>query len=213
MSLLFSSCGSLFVLLFFTLGQSIDVYPHVLQPMHTPCNETNDCLSLYNFTWCHSGLTCLHSFCYRLPAYPCDHTEQCQEEEHQCIKKSCHKRSDCDDGLFCNGAEQCVAHRCMPDYRTGCFHGICNEDSKTCTTPISLKMERASFNQRMYLTKSANRERNETQSLSLVNNYSSHVKDHGTSELNTSVNFAIICAVSVVAVVILILLIIAIVGR
>jgi hypothetical protein len=84
------------------------VHPHILQPTRHTCSKTNDCLALFNHSWCHSGFTCFKEICYRLPDYPCDHTQLCHEEERRCASQPCLKRSDCDDHLFCNGAEQCV---------------------------------------------------------------------------------------------------------
>jgi len=50
----------------------------------------------------------------------------------------CRDASDCDDGLFCNGAESCVAGSCQPgtppvcDDGAGCTIDSCNEASNAC---------------------------------------------------------------------------------
>lgn len=180
---------------------SVVVHPHILQPTTFACSKTSDCLALFNHTWCHSGLTCFKEICYRLPGYPCDHTQICHEVEHRCVSQPCLKRSDCDDHLFCNGVEQCVNSFCMPDYHFSCFYGLCSEENKTCTVPNALKTHTTSLtNQRIYS--------HETDTFTMRN----HSHDDGGG-INTSVNFAIICAASVVGVVVLILLIIAIVSK
>jgi hypothetical protein len=93
----------------------------------------------------------------------------------------------------------------MPDYRTSCFHGICSEENKTCTVPNALKTHGTPLiNQRIYSQKGGGGEGD----IFTMRNHS-----HDDGGINTSVNFAIICAASVVGVVVLVLLIIAIVGR
>ena len=64
---------------------------------------------------------------------------------------ACERDSDCDDGLFCNGAETCVAGGCMPgtapdcDDAVMCTTDICDEttdvcrnlpDDSACTSPL-----------------------------------------------------------------------------
>lgn len=206
---------SLFIILFTqTIHATNGIYPHILRQTNISCLKTDDCLAFYNHSWCHSGLTCIRSVCYSLPAYPCDHTEYCDEKKHECIKQSCRSSADCNDHLFCNGDESCVNFVCRPDYNTGCFHGICSEMNKTCSTPISLQEEKNEFNQYVYLGKKYIVENTQINILHHPHNgTSNHTHGNHDDELNTSVNFAIICAVSVVVVVILILLIIAIVSR
>ncbi|MFZ5442874.1 MAG: putative metal-binding motif-containing protein [Myxococcota bacterium] len=54
-----------------------------------------------------------------------------------CIRV-CETSSDCDDGVFCNGAEQCVAQRCTAgappcDDGSECAVDDCNERRQSCT--------------------------------------------------------------------------------
>lgn len=50
----------------------------------------------------------------------------------------CSSDAECDDGLFCNGSETCVAGLCQPtpapdcDDGKGCTVDICNEDTDSC---------------------------------------------------------------------------------
>jgi carboxypeptidase T len=52
--------------------------------------------------------------------------------------QSCIDNGDCDDGLFCNGAETCVSGTCQPGTPPDCDDGIsctddsCNEDTDSC---------------------------------------------------------------------------------
>ena len=54
---------------------------------------------------------------------------------------SCTSDSECDDGVFCNGAEVCTAGRCRAGTPVSCDDGlactldVCNEDTQTCQDP------------------------------------------------------------------------------
>jgi len=45
----------------------------------------------------------------------------------------CVDDADCDDGLFCNGAETCVDTHCIPGQPPCGLGNVCNEDLKICT--------------------------------------------------------------------------------
>jgi hypothetical protein len=53
--------------------------------------------------------------------------------------KPCVSSSECDDGVYCNGYERCVAGRCMPplegpcDSHSSCVKDSCEEATKKCT--------------------------------------------------------------------------------
>lgn len=115
------------------------LYPHALQDTGVPCRDTEECLALYNHSWCHSGLSCVRGHCHSLPDYPCSHAQECDEAAKKCVSLACKSWKDCDDGVFCNGVEKCVASVCVVEYREECARGICNEKAKTCSMPLALK--------------------------------------------------------------------------
>src|SRR5262249_5270309 len=52
---------------------------------------------------------------------------------------TCGSPQDCDDGVFCNGAEDCVAVGTPGADARGCIAGtpaVCPQDSYTCTTQV-----------------------------------------------------------------------------
>jgi hypothetical protein len=50
--------------------------------------------------------------------------------------KPCQANAECDDGLFCNGPEQCVANTCAQGTPTACDDGI------ACTTDVCVEARR-----------------------------------------------------------------------
>jgi hypothetical protein len=60
----------------------------------------------------------------------------------QTLDLTCSGPGDCDDGLFCNGAEQCVASQCEPGIPVDCDDGIactidaCNEAADACDNTV-----------------------------------------------------------------------------
>lgn len=115
------------------------VYPHALRDTGVPCHDTAECLALYNNSWCRSGQTCLKGSCHTLPDYPCSHVQECDEAQKRCVSLACKSWRDCDDDVFCNGVEKCVAGVCVVEYREECARGMCNERDKSCSMPLSLR--------------------------------------------------------------------------
>jgi len=64
---------------------------------------------------------------------PCADDEICDEENDRCV--DCLTDADCDDGLFCNGAEVCVDGECQdgPDPCTA--DEVCDEVNDLCIVP------------------------------------------------------------------------------
>jgi hypothetical protein len=106
-----------------------------------PCSLPSDC---------DSGLVCKNGSCL----YECNASIDCATGlccfDHQCTTGAvcnpdggpdsggfeggapCAKNLDCDDGLWCNGPEQCTAGKCAPALDTPCnSHSSCIQD--TCT--------------------------------------------------------------------------------
>ena len=52
------------------------------------------------------------------------------------VAQSCSSHADCDDGLFCNGAESCVFGVCQTAILPGCIVGICNESTDQCLLEV-----------------------------------------------------------------------------
>jgi hypothetical protein len=102
-------------------------------PMGTPtqqtCRSNNDCMDQGH--WCRSGQYCLNKRCHRLNNYPCQPGDFCIEKERRCVPElPCADHKECDDGLYCDGTEQCVHGKCRNDYRFFCVG--CVEANKTC---------------------------------------------------------------------------------
>lgn len=67
-------------------------------------------------------------------------------EENGCkVPGSCSSDADCDDGIFCNGAEICQAGKCVLDQRDPCddaqANERCDEVSKSCLPPCTSDIE------------------------------------------------------------------------
>ncbi|MFO0683854.1 MAG: putative metal-binding motif-containing protein [Sandaracinus sp.] len=52
----------------------------------------------------------------------------------------CRVSADCDDGVFCDGVESCVAGRCAPGPAV-CTGQFCDEANRQCTAPCSGEMD------------------------------------------------------------------------
>lgn len=98
------------------------------------CNTTADCLVGRHATWCHSGIYCAASRCCRLLDHPCPRSTRCVAEARHCLKKPCNNDTDCQDGLFCNGREQCVRGHCRSVPCSHC-NGLCDETGQRCQHP------------------------------------------------------------------------------
>jgi hypothetical protein len=67
----------------------------------------------------------------------CSAAETC-DVENGCVAKVCQGDSDCDDGLWCNGAETCSQEKCTPGTVVSCDDDIdctvdaCDEESDAC---------------------------------------------------------------------------------
>ena len=119
---------------------TLPLYPHVLVPTNRTCDTTAQCIGGQN--WCHTGQTCLRGRCHLVPNYPCPYFQHCNARARQCVPRLCRRFSDCDDGLFCNGVEQCVNATCTSDFAHDCTGGTCSEERKTCSLPLELQERR-----------------------------------------------------------------------
>ena len=88
--------------------------------------------------WCDQVLDC------QVGVRPCALDECCDEETQTCgTGVPCVEDGDCDDGLFCNGAESCTDECCQTgqppdcDDEIGCTDDSCDEVNNVCVhTPI-----------------------------------------------------------------------------
>lgn len=114
------------------------LHPHLLKNLGLPCGTTAHCLA-HQPAWCQSGVLCYRAQCHRVPDFPCPATQWCDERERRCFARNCSSWRDCDDGVFCNGAERCVAGRCLNDGARDCAGGICSERDKQCALPLAMR--------------------------------------------------------------------------
>lgn len=137
------------LLLFLSVGAFNELYPYTLIDTPIACNTTQDCVISYNHTWCRStGVVCIQRHCRLIPDYPCKATETCLEETQRCAPILCKESSECDNGVYCDGVEVCVAGRCETDTaRPNCYYmgGQCNETIKRCNEPKARVAWRASL--------------------------------------------------------------------
>jgi len=135
--------GLFLILALHTIVEGVSLHPHLLRPTSIPCERTEDCLAYFDYTWCHRGVLCLNYICQEVPDFPCASTEWCDEREKRCLPHNCTSWRDCDDGLYCNGAERCIDSHCVSDPRLDCSPpGICSEETQQCSYPVSLVKER-----------------------------------------------------------------------
>ena len=100
---------------------------------------TGACVNTPEDAVCGDGILCTDDICDQAlgctnAPVSCPQGEQCDPGTGQCVTSSeCIVDADCDDGLFCNGDETCVAGNCQAgtlpcDLATQ----VCNEDSDIC---------------------------------------------------------------------------------
>jgi len=74
-------------------------------------------------------------------AGPCMRTV-CDPATHRCCGSTRPDETPCDDGLYCNGTERCVAGVCtthlfsVPCDRDPCWLSVCNEAADSCSTAV-----------------------------------------------------------------------------
>ena len=194
------------------------LYPHLLQPTNVTCVTTADCMAHYNNSWCHRGQLCRNGRCHRLPEHPCPHTERCDAKNKTCVPKACRSARDCDDHIFCNGAELCINATCRVGHETDCSRGFCDERTHRCHIPRNLAPQNAQTVQQLYKS-SSSYSVYEGQVVVVATNsvpyraLNTTEAPTSSSTLSDGAQIAIICAASVVFAAILILLIIALVSR
>ena len=126
------------------------------------CAEDSDC---DDEVYCNGEERCSGSVCYPSPLLPCDDgtsctLDECVEEDNRCEYTPedsacplgqvcdpkagcfepavCQTNDDCDDDLFCNGVERCLAGQCDPgvpfvcDDGNECTADTCDELADAC---------------------------------------------------------------------------------
>jgi hypothetical protein len=106
----------------------------VLPPVPEPepeCVYKSDC---DNHDFCDGVEICVDGECQEGTG-PCAENEICDEAGDECVSvkvDECSSDSDCDDGVFCNGSEQCLSGRCN-NGEISCGSGkVCMEDLDEC---------------------------------------------------------------------------------
>ena len=81
--------------------------------------------------------------CQHVPEHEgCPTGEICDPEQGGCVEKPCGSNSECDDGSFCNGLEQCASGKCtggipmLCDDRFDCTYDYCDEVAKDCVHAV-----------------------------------------------------------------------------
>ena len=95
------------------------------------CQYDADC---DNGDFCDGAEECFVGSCVA-GAEPCDNDQTCNEGSDTCIDivdPDCYNDSDCTDGVFCNGAEQCVSGECVDGDDPCDQDETCDEGSDTC---------------------------------------------------------------------------------
>lgn len=103
------------------------------------CSADGDCA---DGRYCNGDEVCISGVCALGPAIPCDDgvdctVDACDEETHACVHIGDPTR--CDDGLFCDGDEQCdTARGCVAGMPVSCDDGVdctldtCDEAADEC---------------------------------------------------------------------------------
>ncbi len=126
------------------------------------CSEDADC---DDGQWCNGAESCVEGACQAGTAPECDDgvdctVDSCDEEadacahqpdhdrcaagelcdpEQGCTAAPCDQDADCDDGLWCNGAETCVDGACQAGSAPDCDDGVpctvdgCDEEADACS--------------------------------------------------------------------------------
>ena len=102
------------------------------------CREDSDC---DDGKFCNGREQCVSGRC-KQGSNPCSDNEACYERGDACIpvgggepaqdKKTCSSNSDCDNGLFCDGAEGCVDGKCVTGTSPCASGDVCMEEMDTC---------------------------------------------------------------------------------
>ena len=118
-------------------------YMHMLSPTEQHCTKTRHCIGEQHF--CHNGSVCMRERCWRLPNFPCAHTEWCDERLRSCRRRTCESWRDCDDAVYCNGEERCIAGYCVLEPGSDCTGAgdLCDERAQRCTRVQSVQAARA----------------------------------------------------------------------
>ncbi len=113
--------------------------PNVLEkPDKPPGHDKTVFVCCDDGVFCNGAETCSEGDCF--PGIsPCVGDQVCDEELKQCIASppppECTTNADCDDGLFCNGPEGCVAGNCMPGAPPCSVGETCDEGEDACIAP------------------------------------------------------------------------------
>jgi hypothetical protein len=99
-----------------------------------PCTVDGDC---DDGLFCSGIESCVDGFCQQGPAVDCDDGVACTLDTCDEVGETCDNLpddGDCDDGIFCNGAESCdPVAGCLPG-SDPCPGAVCLEDADDCCT-------------------------------------------------------------------------------
>jgi hypothetical protein len=119
------------------------IYPRMARASNESCTDEADCTRAAPF--CLGGAFCRQGRCWRLPDWPCPSTDWCDERLRACVERKCQSWRDCDDEIFCNGIELCVAGRCIlrPGSDCSADGDICDESARRCSRVKGVEAVRA----------------------------------------------------------------------
>ncbi len=121
------------------------------QCMANSCNEDSDC---DDGLGCNGQEKCIVGECLSGTAIECGPNASCTEPSgacqcdegfvligENCVTGDCETDSDCDDGLFCNGAEECSDGTCVSHPFDCMENGHCDESAQACICDKGYTME------------------------------------------------------------------------
>lgn len=107
------------------------------------CLDDSDC---DDSLFCNGEERCIDRAC-TVPLSPCSDDEICDEITDTCYTEEsytdCGYDGDCDDGLYCNGEEQCIDGICTAGSAPCGTDQVCNEGLQTCDTNSDITVIRA----------------------------------------------------------------------
>ncbi len=118
--------------------ETADVVVH--DPEDSLCDDGDPCTE----DTCQAGVGCTYqNACPCTSAFDCDDGNPCTDDEcspqGECLYAD--NTAECNDGLFCNGADSCAGGSCSTHAGDPCVGGgecagVCDEDGDTCNLPV-----------------------------------------------------------------------------
>jgi hypothetical protein len=110
------------------------------------CVDDRDCNN--DGLFCNGDEICVDDNCEH-SGNPCDEDETCDEYNDMCTPPEpvpeCETDTDCDDGIFCNGEEECIDDSCFSGDEPCDFGQICMEDQVECLDVVTISTSTSRF--------------------------------------------------------------------